>query len=409
MRNKPAQSVAVLGFLLLLLPLSAQAALSPVGDPFAIVEESRCFLFTDLTVIASPEGSFEVVWVDGWQEEVRSRLFAPTLDPAGPPVSLLTLPAGLNQTDLLGSWAGVYELAMNVVDFGTTPSAPLAAYRMQIDEDGDPVAPPVRFKTRRFLEIAPAAGGDSLQFRSEPPYFGTPKCQGLGLLARRIDESGAPLSAESRVTRRAPSWNGNLLVAERLPNDTFVAVYGTCQDSIRLVARRLNANGMPLGKPINLPMPGRVGDAVLAANGRNFAVAAMAYYPGILGPEGNFGAFTAAVMNEKVFGPRIVNNLPVTRLIDMAASPDGGYLLLYASFDGEPSRPILFVQELDARGSPVGERLAVTGGDYLGVDGAVASLPDGRWLVITRAQKEQPGDPPVCNERLVGTVLRSGG
>lgn len=86
----------------------------------------------------------------------------------------------------------------------------------------------------------------------------------------------------------------------------------------------------------------------------------------------------------------------------------GGYLLLYVGFDGEPARQTLFVQELDARGSPVGERLAVTGGDYLGVDGAVASLPDGRWLVVTRSQKEQPGDPPVCNERLVGTVLSSG-
>jgi hypothetical protein len=408
-RNDPVRSVAFLAFLLLLLPLSAQAALTPAGAPFAIVEESPCSFVTDLTVIANPLGELEVVWVDDWEGEARSRLFTPTLDPAGPPVSLLTLPAGLQSSDFVGSWAGDYELAMNVVDFGTSPSAPLAAYRVQIDEDGDPVAPPVRVKTQRFLELAPAAGGDSLQFRSEPPFFGAPNCRGLGLLARRIDESGAPLSAESRITRRAPSWTGSHLVVERLPNDTFVAAYSsTCQKLTSLVARRLNANGVPLGKPINLPMPGRLsGDVVLVANGRNFAVAAMSSYPSI-GPFEVYGGFITGVVNDKVFGPRFINNLPVSNVVDMAASPNGGYLLLYLSFSGEPPRQTLFVQEHDARGVPVGERLAVTGGDYIGVDGAVTSLPDGRWLVVTRAKKEQPGDPPVCSERLVGTVLSPG-
>lgn len=399
-------------FFLLLVPWSAQAALTPVGAPFAIVDESRCSFVTDLTVIANPLGELEVVWVDDWEGVVRSRLFTPTLDPAGPAVSLLTLLPLLQDSDFVGSWAGGYEVAMNVVDFSTTPAAPLAAYRVRIGEDGDPLAPAVRVKTPRFLEIAPAAGGDSLLFRSEPPFFGTPRCMGQGLLARRIDGSGAPISPESRVTRRAPSWTGVNLGVERLPNDTFVVAYPTCDGYNGLAARRLNANGVPLGKPIRLQMPGRVGNAgdgtlVLAAQGRSFAVAAMSSYPAT-GPQEGYGGFATAVLDNKVYGPYLIGSLPIVWLVDMAASPNGGYLVMYFAIAGDPPGPALFVQELDARGRSQGQPVAVvTGDDYLGVDGAVTSLPDGRWLVVTRSQQELPGDPPVCNERLVGTVLSS--
>ena len=89
----------------------------------------------------------------------------------------------------------------------------------------------------------------------------------------------------------------------------------------------------------------------------------------------------------------------------MAASPTGGYLLLFHGATGNPVRPALYVLELNARGVPQGPPLAVTGDDFLGVNGAVASLPDGRWIVVTRAQQ---GERPDCTERLVGTVLSSG-
>jgi hypothetical protein len=408
-RNDPARSVALLAILLLLLPLSAQAALTPVGDPFAIVEESPCSFLKDLEVIASPEGAFEVIWVDDFELEVRSRLFEPSLDPTGPPLALLPLHGGLNAFDFEGSWAGDFEVGMNVVDTGSNPSAPLAAYRVQLDEDGNPLAPPVRIKTKNFVKLAPAAGGDSLQFRAEPPFVGGPNCRSLGLSARRIDADGTPLSPESRVTRRAPAWTGSHLVVERLPNDTFVAAYAyhTCQNFRGLAARRLNANGVPLGKAINLPMPGRVGnvaggDVVLAAQGRNFAAAAMVSHPSI-GPQEGYSGFTTAVLNDKVFGPHSISSSPVSGVVDMAASPAGSYLLLFMGSSDALPRQTLFVQELDARGVPQGQPLALTDGDYIGFDGAVASLPDGRWIVVTRAQ--QVDDSGVCSERLVGTVV----
>ncbi|HEX5715936.1 MAG TPA: hypothetical protein VF179_07240, partial [Thermoanaerobaculia bacterium] len=254
------RSLSLLAFVLLVLPVPAQAALTPVGAPFAVVDESPCSFLKDLEVIASPEGAFEVVWVDDFELEVRSRLFEPNLDPSGPPLALLPLHGGLNAFDFAGSWAGDFEVVMNVVDTGSNSGAPLAAYRVQLDENGNPLAPPVRVKTKNFVKLAPAAGGDSLQFRAAPPFVGGPSCRSVGLLARRIDADGTPLSPESLVTRRAPAWTGSHLVVERLPNDTFVAAYAyrTCQNFTGLAARRLDANGVPLGKAINLPMPGRV-------------------------------------------------------------------------------------------------------------------------------------------------------
>ncbi|HEX5720991.1 MAG TPA: hypothetical protein VF179_32865, partial [Thermoanaerobaculia bacterium] len=182
--------------------------------------------------------------------------------------------------------------------------------------------------------------------------------------------------------------------------------YRTCQNFTGLAARRLNANGVPLGKAINLPMPGRVGnvaggDVVLAAQGRNFAAAAMISHPSI-GPEEGYAGFTTAVLNDKVFGPHRISSFPVSGVVDMAASPAGGYLLLFMGSTDDSPYQALFVQELDARGVPQGQPLALTGADYIGFDGAVASLPDGRWIVVTRAQQVDSG---ACSERLVGTVV----
>jgi hypothetical protein len=395
---------------ILLLPLPAQAALTLAGAPFAVADESPCSFARDVEVIVSPEGEFEVVWVDDWENAVRGRLFTPSLDPAGPPVALMPLHPGQVSHDLVGTWAGgSYELAMNVLD-NETPTVPWESFRVQLDHDGDPVTPPVRVKTQRFRELAPVAGGDSLQFRWEPPIYGSSLCANRGLLARRIDENGAPISTESRVTRRASPWSGTDLVVEHLPNDTSVAVYRTCQQFNGLVARRLNANGVPLGKPINLPLPGieigfAGGNLVLAARGRDFVVAAMSYDLQL----NSGGAFTRGVVNDKVFGPfRLLSPLNIGGVVDLAASPNGGYLLLFFGVIEEPQQhSALFVQELDARGAPQGSPLAITGADYVAVDGAVASLPDGRWIAVTRSQK---GDAltGACNERLLGTVLGSG-
>ena len=408
MRNNRALSLTLLASVLLL-PLPAQAALTPVGAPFAVADESPCSFSRDVEVIASPEGDFEVVWVDDWESAVRGRLFTPSLTSAGPPVALMPLHPGQVGHDLVGTWAGgSYELVMNANN-NETPAVPWESFRVQLDQDGDPVTPPVRVKTQRFRELAPVADGDSLQFRWEPPIYGSSLCANRGLLARRIDENGAPVSAESRVTRRASQWSGTDLVVAHLPNDTSVAVYRTCQQFTGLVARRLNANGVPLGKPINLPLPGieigfAGGNLVLAARGRDFVVAAMSYDLQL----NSGGAFTRGVVNDKVFGPfRLLSPLLIGGVVDIAASPNGGYLLLFFGVIEEPQHSALFVQELDARGAPQGSPLAITGADYVGVAGGVASLPDGRWIVVTRSQK---GDAltGACNERLVGTVLGSG-
>lgn len=408
MRNYRPRSLTV-ALLLLVLPPAAQA-LTPVGAPIVIADEGRCSFTAALEVIATPKGAFEVIWVDDFDgQAVNGRRFGRDLQPSGPPVVLLPLHGGLSFVDLPGTWAlGRYEVAMNVLDFGEDPSDPEAAHRVSLDLEGNPLAPVSRFETQRFQEIAPAAGGDSLQFRFEPPYYGPPTCQSRGILASRIDSSGAPLSAESRVNRRASGWSGGYLQVDRLPNDTFVAAYSTCDRFFGVVARRLNANGAPVGKPIDLRFPGRVGNfgggnLVLAAQGADLAVAVMVSNPapGVFG-----GAYTRALRNGRVFGPAHIpapaGLFGVAGVVDLEASPaGGGYLLLFQGASSE--RLTLFAQALDAQGVPQGAPLAVTEEDERGVYGAIAPLPDGRWLVVTRAQSSD--NPEICTERLLGTVL----
>jgi hypothetical protein len=405
LRNRRPRFFILLAFLLLLLPLPAQAALTPVGAPLAIADESPCSTDQTLEVIATPKGAFEVVWVDDFDFVVKGRRFARNLQPSGPPRTLLPLHGGLFFSELAGIWAGRYELAMNALDFGNNPGDPVTAYRVQLDLEGDPLAPPARVKPPRFLGLAPAAGGDSLQFRFEPPIFGGPgPCQSWGLLARRVDRSGAPLSAESRVNSRASAPAlGPLSEVDRLPDDTFVVAYGTCHKFTGVVVRRLNAAGAPVGKPIDLPLPDQPTALALAARGgADLAVAARPSRPSA----GAVGVYTWAVVNGQVFGPTHISAPPGASnalLVDLAASPAGGYLLLFRDRDAEPIT--LFAQELDARGVPRGAPLAITGEGESGATGAIASLPNGRWLVVTRAQS---GEGDACRERLVGIVLAGG-
>ncbi len=411
MLNNRARTLTLLA---LLLPPAAQAALTQVGEPLAIADESPCSGLTDVEVIATPKGAFEVVWVDDIELQALGRRFDRALNPGGSPVPLFPLPpyGGIFAADLVGTWAGRYELGMNVIDYGADLLDPLAAYRVALDLDGDPVEPAVRIKPQRFAELAPAAGGDSLRFRFDPPSFGPPGCRGQGLLVSRIDGNGAPLSRENRITRRAPSWSGLHLVTHRLPNDTFLTVYSTCQEFRGLTARRLNRNGEPVGKAIQLPFPGGLvasftggGALALAAHsGNDFAVAAT-----VIGsnPESTVG-YTRAVVNGRVFGPTRIpvpsSAAGISGVVDLAASPDGRYVLLFQGAVGNPQLPVLFVQELDARGVPQGEAVQLTDDADYGANGAVASLPDGRWIAVTKALH---AEAEVCTERLIGTVLAS--
>jgi hypothetical protein len=393
--------------LLILLPLPARSAVVPVGVPFAIVDPSACSSDPNLEVIANPQGDFEVIWVDDFDFVVKSRRFVRELLPADPPQNLMPLHGGLFFLDLSGASEDSYELAMNVEDFGEDPDDPLAAYRVQMHGDGSVVAPPVRLKPPRFIALAPAAHGDSLQLRFEPPVFGPPTCQSRGLLASRIDGGGQPLSAESRASARASAWGGGYLAVDRLADDTFVAAYSTCQKFRGVVARRLDAAGAPVGRPLNLQLPGTVGNfagtnLVVAAGGSDLAVAAMVSSP----RAGASGAYIEAVVGNKVMAPiRLKAPLNIASVVDLEASPAGGYLLLFQGVSSTPLRSTLFAQQLNERGVPQGTPLAVTGPDELARDGAVASLPNGRWLVIARAQN---GDPDDCREQLKGIVLAGG-
>ena len=370
-------------------------------------------------MIATPKGAFEVVWSDDSQDEVvRGLRFGRNLQPGGAPVTLLPIHGGLQFRDFVGTWAGRYEVVLNAADFGNNPSDPATGYRVSLDLAGDPLAPPARVKPPRFFRLAPAAGGDSLQFRTEPPVFGPPSCQSQGLLVRRIDGGGRALSAESRITRKASAFSFGYphFMVDRLPDDTFIAAYATCEKLTGLVARRLSAAGVPVGNPVNLPLPGQLGNfgggslLLAARGGKDFAV--VATVSDTASPSFS-SVYTRAVVNGQVFGPTRISPPPgfisVNGLVDLEASPAGGYLLLFQAYRSDLQRTFLFAQELDAGGVPQDAPLEISGEDgFIANAAAAASLPDGRWIVITRDQTPTGvGDPPACSERLVRTVLAS--
>jgi hypothetical protein len=411
-RNRRSCCLILLTFLL---PLPARAALTPVGSPLVISESPFCSSNIDLVeVTATPKGAFEVVWAnEGDDFEVKGQRFTRDLLATGLPRTLVPTHGGLFFSNFLGTWAGRYEVAMNALDFGNNPGDPAAGYRVSLNLEGTPLAPAARFKPPHFIRLAPAAHGDSLQFRTEPPTFGPLSCRSEGLLARRVDAAGAALGPESRITRRASAFNSQLLT-DRLPDDTFVAVYITCEKFKGLVARRLNAAGAPVGNPLNLPQPAGLGNfasssLVLAARGAgDFVVGGR-----VFNTEGGFGGtYTRGVVNGQVFGPTLIPTPPgatvTPNLVDLAASPAGGYLLLFQSSAGNPSRDTLFAQELDAKGAPRGAAVTIAAsgpaGEFSSSDIAAdaASLPDGRWIVVMWQKTDAP---TACSERLVGTVL----
>jgi hypothetical protein len=411
MRNRRAR---FLSLLILLLPLPVRAALTPVGSPLVIAETSSCSFVANLEVTATPQGAFEVVWADDAEDGVvKGQRFARNLVPTGTPRTLLPLHGGLFFLDFVGAWTGRYDVALNALDDGENPDDPLTGYRVSLGLEGQPLAPAARFKPSRFLRLAPAAGGDSLQFRLEPPVFGPAGCKSEGLLAQRIDATGAALGPESRITRRASAFSPQFLKTDRLSNDTFVAVYTTCDQFDGLVARRLNAAGAPVGNPIDLPLPAQLGSfsnggLVLAAHsGVDFAVGAMVY-----SSTGSSGSYTRGVVSGKAFGPTRVPTPPgmdfIPGLLDLVASPAGGYLLLFQDSVVSSTSSTLFAQELDAKGVPLGAAVVVgeqtANVNSKGIAAAAASLPNGRWIVVMR---EQDGDSSSCSERLLGTVLSS--
>jgi hypothetical protein len=410
MRN---QRSRFLSLLILLLPLPARAALTPVGSPLVIAESTSCSFVANLEVIATPKGAFEVVWADDAVDGVvKGQRFARNLLPTGSPQTLLPLHGGLFFSDFVGVWTSRYEVALNAVDDGENPDDPLTGYRASLDPEGHLLLPVARIKPSRFVALTPAGAGDSLQFRLDPPLFGPASCRSEGLLARRIDPTGAALGPESRITRRASGFSPGHFKADRLPNDTFVAVYSTCDQFDGLVARRLNDVGAPVGNPINLPFPALLGNfsaggLVLAArDGVDFAVGAM------VSSSTFSGSYTRGVVNGKVFGPNLLPIPPgmdfIPGLLDLAASPAGGYLLLFQNSTINSTGSTLFAQELDAKGVPRGAAVVVgeetVNFSSKGIAAAAASLPNGRWIVVMR---EQNGDLSSCSERLLGTVLRS--
>lgn len=384
--------------------MPALAELAPVGAPIEIANPSFCSFTPELQVIATPKGAFEAVWVDdGEAFAVRGRRFARNLQPS-PPRNLLFLHGGLSVYDIQGTWADRYEIALNVSDTGDFPDDPAGAYRLALDLEGRPAIPATRRRASNFGQLVPAAHGDSLLFRGELPFFGSGSCISLGLLARRITVLNQNLSSDSRINRGAsPPFVGGGLVVERLPNDTFVAAYGTCERFNGLVARRLSSAGAPVGSPVNLPFPGRLGAYSLAArSGNSFAVAIRV----TTNPStGESATYTRAVVNGQVFGPTLVPGIDgavgAPNVVDLAASPDGGYVLLFQAFT--PSHSGFYVQELDDQGVPLGTPLAITGQEQFSVNAAaLANLQDGRWIVVAR---EQQSDELGCSERLFGTVL----
>jgi len=363
-------------------------------------------------VTATPAGAFEVVWVYDAEYKLLGQRFARNLVPTGSPVELMTLHGGLFISELAGAWTGRYQLAINGADYGDHVENPPTGYRVTMTLTGQPVAPPLIVRPPGFFKLAPATGGDSLRLRVEPPIFGPPACQSYGLLASRIDEHGAPLGPESRATRRASAVSfgyGFHTRVERLPDDTFVLVYPTCQKFTGLVARHLNAVGAPVGSPIDLPLPAplvnfsSLSSLVLAARGSaDFAVAAVIDDNLDTGVR---GIYTQGVVNGEVSGPTRISSDFVS-VAGLAAAPEGGYLLLLMKGDGETLG--LFAQELDARGIPQGSPLRVTEARNTGrgLAAAVASLPNGRWAIATQ---ELNGTDPLseCSERVVVTVLDS--
>ena len=170
-----------------------------------------------------------------------------------------------------------------------------------------------------------------------------------------------------------------------------------------------------MGNPINLPLPAGLGNFAgvepRARGARRRRLRGGG--EGLRYVERGFnGTYTRGVVNGQVFGPTLIPTPPGATgslgLIDLAASPAGGYLLLFQSSAGNPSRDTLFAQELDAKGVPRGAAvaLAASGRPAIqpsGIAADAASLPNGRWIVFTWRRQRDPA--PSCSRAPGGTVL----
>lgn len=179
-----------------------------------------------------------------------------------------------------------------------------------------------------------------------------------------------------------------------------MVAYSTCEKFLGLAARRLSPTGVPVGKAVSLPLPARPSSLALAARGpADFVTASV-----VFNPTSSF--YTHGVVNGKVFGPTRLGppaGYAGVFLGDIAASPTG-YLLVYLATRGNAPSPTVFAQELDVQGRPVGAPLKLTPDTETGLSGAVASLPDNRWIVVTRWKH---GQEEACRENIVGTILSS--
>jgi hypothetical protein len=396
---RSAKSILFMAFLLA--APAARAALTPEGGPLMISGEFVCGAYPGLGVAATPKGAFEVIWVDDGEHTVKSRRFARDLA-ANPPVELLSHGFSTVIFDPpRGVWAaGRYEWAINGQDYGADEYHPWVSYRIQLDAEGNLLAPAARILPFTLFELTPAKGGESLRLRIELPYFRSGNCRSAGLLGGRVGLDGSLVSKESRITAKAPGWGSGgpgqgRLAADRLPDDSFVVAYTTCEKFLGVVVRPLTAAGVPVGKPYNLQLPVKPGAFIrfgipFAARGpADFAVAAE------IGNQANtaiLGEYTFGVVGGKIFGP---TRLTTGRPVDLAASSNG-YLLLSLA-DGR-----LFAQELDLKGVPRGAAVAVSGEAEEAREGAAASLPDGRWIVVSRTMH---GEGEACREQVLGTVF----
>jgi hypothetical protein len=384
--------------LLPLLALPARGDLTLVGEEIPIAEDVVCPISTDeVAVVATPKGAFEAMWVSEDEFAVMGRRFDRRLVPPGPATPLLPLYGGLFPVRFAATWAGGYQLAVDVADFNQ-PSDPAAAFRLRLDLAGNLLAPARRMDAPHFVRLVPDRGGESLRLRVELPIYGPTSCQSRGVLARRLGADGSALSAESRATRRASAWNGGEVTAVRTGDGRFALAWSTCERFVGVVMRRLQADGSP-GKAFDFPLPARVGSFA----GGSFAVAArdgaMAFAAAVALPDGG-APFVGGVSGTRRFGPvRLESPLPFAGIVDLAAAPGGGYLLLYEVNDGE--EPVLLAQELDAAGQAVGGPLAMNQVDLFR-NGAVTHLTDGRWLAVLRLLDFTAGN---CQERVVARIL----
>jgi hypothetical protein len=158
-----------------------------------------------------PRGSFDVVWSDDEDAKVLGQRFARNRIPTGSPATLMNLHGGLFIGDLVGAWAGRYELAINGVDFGDNPDNPATGYRVSMDLAGNPLGPPLTVRAGEFSSSSPRSPAgipscSATSRRSSAPAARTSGCwpgastaTGPRSAPRTASTAGPPRSASPRA------------------------------------------------------------------------------------------------------------------------------------------------------------------------------------------------------------------